>query len=71
MISDSTQYLHEFTNPILRYVLNEELSVERGRTTITPLTTSWHMQPTIAATDELSAPPESGNRKPDALLRRK
>jgi hypothetical protein len=35
------------------------------------LTTSWHMQPTIAATDELSAPPESGNRKPDALLRRK
>ena len=36
-----------------------------------PFTTSWHMQPTIAATDELSAPPESGSKKPDAPLRLK
>lgn len=37
----------------------------------TPLITNWHMDPTIAATDELSAPPESGSRKPEApLLRR-
>lgn len=33
-----------------------------------PFTTSWHMQPTIAATEELSAPPESGSKKPDAPL---
>jgi len=33
-----------------------------------PFTTSWHMHPTIAATEELSAPPESGSRKPDAPL---
>lgn len=33
-----------------------------------PFTTSWHMQPTMAATEELSAPPESGSKKPDAPL---
>lgn len=31
-----------------------------------PFITSWHMHPTIAATDELSAPPESGSKNPDA-----
>jgi len=29
------------------------------------------MHPTIAATEELSAPPERGSRKPDAPLLRK
>jgi hypothetical protein len=33
-----------------------------------PFTTSWHIHPTIAATEELSAPPERGSRKPDAPL---
>ena len=36
-----------------------------------PFTTSWHMQPTMAATEELSAPPESGRRNPEAPLRLK
>jgi hypothetical protein len=30
-------------------------------------TAIWHMQPTMAAVDELSAPPDSGSRKPAAL----
>lgn len=29
------------------------------------------MQPTIAATDELSAPPDSGSKNPDARLLRR
>ena len=33
-----------------------------------PCTTSWHMQPTIAGTEELSAPPESGSKNPEAPL---
>ena len=40
-----------------------------GRT-CTALTASWHMQPTMAATDAESAPPERGTRYPLAPDRR-
>jgi hypothetical protein len=34
-------------------------------------TTMEHIDPTIAAVDELSAPPERGSKKPDAPERRR
>uniref|UniRef100_A0A7C9E5S2 Uncharacterized protein n=1 Tax=Opuntia streptacantha TaxID=393608 RepID=A0A7C9E5S2_OPUST len=32
------------------------------------LTTSWHMQPTTTATEELSAPPERESKNPEVPL---
>lgn len=42
-----------------------------GQHACTACTTSWHMQPTMAATEELSAPPLKGRRNPVAPDRRR